>query len=141
MIPAIPEFLYHGTVTANIAEFEPRKRFTPGDGDVPPRIYATDRADFAVMHAFPWSSDEGIDIVEHEGVLHLQIPEHLRNRLNQRIYIYKLKGDAFVFTEEDETGNTYHSEVPVIPESVMEFNSVTEALAYYGGVVDFLSKK
>lgn len=134
----IPEFLYHGTVTADIEEFEPRKRFTPGGADVPSRIYATDRPEFAVMHAFPWSSDEGIDIVEREGKLCLQVPESLKDRLLQRIYIYKLKGDKFVFTEEEETGNTYHAEVPVVPESVQEFNSVEKAIKHYGGVVEFI---
>lgn len=138
MSTATPAFLYHGTLTANIMEFEPRKRFTPGGLDVPPRIYATDRPDFAVMHAFPWSSDEGIDIVEREGKLHLQVPKHLKSRLNQPIYIYKLKGDNFMFTEEEGTGNTYHCEEPLIPEGVEGFDSVTEAVHHYGGVVEFI---
>lgn len=138
MSTAVPAFLYHGTVTANIKELEPRKRYTPGGGEVPPRIYATDRPDFAVMHAFPWSSDEGIDIVEHEGKLSLLIPEHLKDRLEQSICIYELKGDTFIFTEEEETGNTYHSDTPVIPDSVEEFSSVTEAVKHYGGTVKFV---
>ena len=134
-----PKFLYHGTVTANIEEFEPRKRFTPGNAEnVPPRIYATDRPVFAVMHAFPWSSDEGIDIVERHGKLYLQVPEQLKKRLDQPIYIYKLNGDSFVLTEEEESGNTYHSEKPKIPESVESFNSVTEAIHHYGGMVEFI---
>ena len=133
-----PKFLYHGTVTANIEEFEPRKRFTTGEADVPPRIYATDRPDFAVMHAFPWSSDEGIDIVERDGKLYLQIPKQLKERLNQPIYVYKLSGDGFVLTEEEETGNTYHCEEPRIPESVERFDSVTDAVHHYGGVVEFI---
>ena len=134
----VPKFLYHGTVTGGIKEFEPRKRYTPGIGDSVPRIYATDKPVFAVMHAFPWSSDDGVDIVTRDENLCLQVPVHLKDRLNQSIFIYKLKGDTFVLTEEEATGNTYHSEVAVIPESVESFNSVFEALEYFGGNVDFM---
>lgn len=133
-----PNFLYHGTVTGGIKEFEPRKRYTPGTSDAPSRIYATDRPDFAAMHAFPWSSDEGIDIAERQGKLYLLVPENLKDRLNQHIYIYKLKGATFTLTEEEDTGNTYHTEEPITPETVEEFASVSEAVEHFGGAVEII---
>lgn len=90
------------------------------------------------MHAFPWSSDEGIDITERKGKLYLQIPHQLKERLSQPIYIYKLKGGDFVLTAEEETGNTYHCEIPTMPESVEKFDSVTGAVHHYGGAVEFI---
>ncbi len=134
----IPEFIYHGSITGEIKEFEPRKRYTPSEEVATKRTYASDNPCFAVMHSFPWSSEEGIDIVEKEDKLYLQIPKDLQNRLNQPIYIYKLSGDNFVLTEEENTGNTYHTEKPVKPLSVKRFSTVTEGIEYYGGAIEVL---
>jgi hypothetical protein len=132
-----PPFLYHGSTTGNIKNFKPRKRHTPGgpNVEVGPRIYATDNPAFAAMHAFPWSSDEGIDIDEREGKLILLIPTHLKERLNQEVFIYKINSDTFILTEEEKTGNTYHTESSVMPESVEKFSSVAEAIQHHGGAV------
>jgi hypothetical protein len=136
MSRAIPELLYHGTVTSDITNFEPRKRYTPGDAETVPRVYATDRPLFAAMHAFPWSSDEGIDITVREDTLCLQVPKGLSGRLKQAIYVYTLSGATFNFTEEEVTGNTYHTEEPVAPLAVKNFTSVADAIEYYGGVIE-----
>jgi hypothetical protein len=134
-----PKFVYHGSVTGNIDVFEPRKRYVPSGANVPPRVYAAINPAFAAAHSFPWSSDEGIDLsIEGEKVV-LCIPERFKDRLSQFIYIYKLKGDDFIPTSEESTGETLHTEKHIRPESVERFNSVTEALEYYGGVVKFIT--
>lgn len=133
-----PIFLYHGSLVGSIKEFEPRKRYTPGGIDAVPRVYASDKAAFAAMHAFPWSSDEGIDIDERNGTLILQVPESLKERLNQKVFIYTLDAESFLFTEEEGTGNTYHTEECVKPISVEEFGSVAAAVEHYGGTVEFI---
>lgn len=139
MTDYVPNTLYHGTTTPGITEFEPRKRFTPGGRtDTPVRIYASDDPVFAAMHAFPWSNDEGIDIVERGGRPCLLVPRHLEARLGQPVYVYELPGDDFTLTEEEETGNTYHSESAVAPMGVQAFESVIVAIAHFGGEVHFV---
>ena len=132
------EILYHGTLTPGIKKFEPRRRFVPGGiENIPARIYATDDPAFAAMHSFPWSSDEGIDIIEYDGKLVLQVPKIFKERLNTPVYIYQLPADTFILTEEEETGNTYHSDVAVAPKDVSAFSSVIEAVEHYGCSVAF----
>lgn len=130
------EFVYHGTITGGIKEFEKRKRYVPGGADVPARIYAAINPAFAAAHSFPWSSDEGIDIKLEDNQVILCVPRIHENRLYQRVYIYKLKRENFVQTKEELTGQTFHTEEKVQPEEVMQFNSVTEALMFYGGKVE-----
>jgi len=134
-----PEFVYHGSVTGGIDTFEPRKRYVPGGADVPPRVYATINPAFAAAHSFPWSSDEGIDLKIEGQKVFLCIPVQYKERLNQQVFIYKIKGSSFVQTLEELTGETWHTEESVTPEEVQQFNSVTEALEYYGGTVRVFS--
>lgn len=131
--------VYHGSVSGDIQEFEPRKRFTPSGADVPPRVYATPNPAFAAAHSFPWSSDEGIDVTFKDGQTILVIPEEHRDRLNQPVFIYELSGDNFELTEEEETGETYHSVSGVVPDEVRSFSSVTEAVEHFGGRIKIVS--
>lgn len=132
------EFVYHGSITGDIEEFEPRKRYVPGGADVPPRVYATINPAFAAAHSFPWSSDEGIDLRIEGDKVTLCIPAQYKDRLNQPVFIYKIKGDLFSKTTEEATGETLHAEESVRPEEVQEFASVTEALEHFGGAVEIL---
>ena len=130
------QFLYHGSSTPNIKEFEPRKRYTPGalGKDVPPAIYATDDAAYASGHAFPWSSKEGFDLRYENGKLVLIVPEKEQDRLNQKIYIYKLKADNFeLLPDVSPKGRTFWSLKPATPIEVKEFQTVKEAVEFYGG--------
>jgi hypothetical protein len=127
------EILYHGSTTKYIDVFEPQKRFTPGEAVVEPRIYATDLPVFAAMHAFPWSSDEGIDIMFDTTGATLKIPEKYITRLEQPVYIYRLPKDNFIQTPEEKTDHTFHSLNPVQPLGVLGFESVTQAIQHYKG--------
>lgn len=132
------QFVYHGTITGDIDTFEPRKRYTPGGEDVPPRVYAAPNPVFAAAHSFPWSSEEGIDVrFEGEQVV-LVVPEKHKERLKQEVFIYKLLGDNFHKTEEEKTGETYHTDEVTTPEDVLKFSSVSEAVEYFGGRVEIV---
>lgn len=132
-----PKFLYHGSVTPGIALLEPRKRFVPRAG-VPERVYASPHPAFAVAHAFPWSSDEGIDLSLEGDTLVLSVPKGLVQRLEQPIYLYKIPSENFSFTTEESMQMTYHSELPAAPEEVVRFDSVIKAMEYFGGTVRIL---
>jgi hypothetical protein len=131
-----PAFVYHGSVTGDITEFEPRRRYVPGGADVPPRVYAAPNPAFAAAHSFPWSSDEGIDLSIESGQVVLQIPKELESRLQQPVFIYTLPGEPFELTSEETTGETMHAEEPVIPKTVFHFTSVREAIEHFGGRVE-----
>jgi len=120
----------------DIEEFEPRKRYTPGVADVPPRIYASGNPAFAAAHSFPWSSDEGVDLSLENGQVLLRVPERIKSRLDQPVYIYTFDPDSFSHTSEEKMEETYHSEQKVKPHQVVQFRSVTEAVSYFGGVVE-----
>ncbi len=136
-----PALLFHGTITPNLQEFEPRKRYTPQGADVPPRIYATGNPAFAAAHSFPWSSDEGVELYVKNGKVLLLVPERLKARLNQEVTIYSFDSNNFNFTKEETFGETYHTEEKAKSQGMQSFNSVTEAVEYFGGVVEIISDK
>lgn len=132
------KFVYHGSTAGNITEFEPRKRYTPNGLDVPARVYASPNPAFAAAHSFPWSSDEGIDVTFDEGKTVLVVPEKFKDKLEQKVYIYKIDGSNFKPTKEEGTGETYHSEEHVSPQETIAFESVTSAIEYFGGHVHII---
>lgn len=134
-----PEFLFHGSIGAGIELLEPRKRYTPSAG-VPERVYASGNPAFAAAHSFPWSSDEGIDLRIEDGKLILMVPRRLASRLEQPVSIYRLPSEYFEFTEEESMKLTYHSVTPVAPIEAMPFDSVTEAVEHFGGMVEILEE-
>ncbi|MBL7045870.1 MAG: hypothetical protein ISR99_02480 [Parcubacteria group bacterium] len=133
-----PDSLYHGTNDGGIESFEPRKRYTPNGFDVPPRVYATANPAFAAAHSFPWMSSEGVDLSIDDGNVLLSVPEHIKHRLDQEVFIYKLSSDSFENTSEEATGETFHSEEKVQPQEVIKFGSVTEAVEHFGGKVEII---
>lgn len=141
-----PEFVYHGSNQPDIAEFEPRKRYTPGayEGqEVPAAVYAGDDAAYAAAHAFPWNSDEGLRLGYEEGKVVLAIPEKLASRLDQKVYIYKLAGDSFeLLPDVAPEGHNFWSKQGVKPvEPAMIFESVRKAVEYFGGEVRIIPEK
>ena len=70
--------IYHGTTKKDLTVIKPFKRYTPGGEDladvIPPRIYATYEPAYAVAHSFPWSSDDGVDIVVEDGLVAVIVP-------------------------------------------------------------------
>ncbi len=134
--------IYHGTIKNNLGIIKPFKRFTPGGADIaeqiPPRIYATYNPAFAVAHSFPWSSEDGVDIVITDGVITIIVPKEKAVILAQSICIYTLLDDSFSHTTEEETGFTYHSEAEVIPVACQCFTNVTEAMDFFGGKVQLI---
>ena len=132
-----PAFVYHGSITPNIQEFEPRERYKPQEG-VGARIYATDLPAFAAAHSFPWHSAEGFDLSLVEEKVVFTVPNVHKDRLNALVYIYKLPSDTFNWTAEEKTGHTFDSREQVKPISIENFNSVTEAIQHFGGEVVFL---
>lgn len=139
-----PPFLWHGTLSSNVTEFLPKRISTPGALKkelVPERVYASDLPAFSAAHSFPWATKEGFDLgVGVDGYVVFNVPVHLKDRLNQKVYIYKLPSDNFVLTPEETTGRTYGSLNPVTPIEVLEFNSVVEAVQNFGGEVNFIEK-
>jgi hypothetical protein len=136
--------IYHGTVQKDLSVIKPFKRFTPGGEDladtIPPRIYATYEPAFAVAHSFPWSSEDGIDIVLVDGVVTIVLPKDKQQVLEQEICIYTLTDDGFEYTAEEETGLTYHTEEEVVPLKCDCYQSVTEAMEKLGGKVTVLDQ-
>ena len=101
------EFLYHGSIAQDITVLEPRKRFTPAGKIEYAAIYASPLPIIAAVHAFPWSSDEGIDFaLTDDQRLILSIPKQYVDRLEQSISIYKISSESFQHTIEDEVGYT-----------------------------------
>jgi hypothetical protein len=131
-----PAFLYHGSITPDIEILEPRKRYTPGsEENAPERIYAGDLPAFAAAHSFPWGSKEGFELfVENEKVI-FRVPCRFKERLMQKAYLYKVSSDKFERTSSEVTGHTYHSQEATKPVKIQKFNSVGEAIEYFGGEV------
>jgi hypothetical protein len=129
--------LYHGSSVHGLDYLEPRHRYTPGaEHDSPEGIYASDDAAFAAGHAFPWHSEEGIDLGYYDETMTmtLQVPVSLRWRLDQSISIYTVDPKDFVVLPEvAPRGRTYRSleKVKCLEEKC--FDSVWEAFTAYGG--------
>ena len=105
----------------------------------PPAIYATDDPAYAAGHAFPWSSPEGFDLGYENEKLILVVPSKKQDRLNQKIYIYKLKADNFELLKDVKPkGRNFWSLKPATPIEVQEFQTVKEAVEIYGGSVRFV---
>ena len=121
---------------------KPFKRFTPGGPEladkIPPRIYATYNPAYAIAHSFPWSSDDGIDVRVDRDVVSVLVPKVKVSVLEQPICIYTLPDDLFVFTPEEKTGLTYHSESEVVSIEHQCFTSVAEAMEMFGGKIELI---
>ena len=134
--------IYHGTTQRGLGSIKPFKRFTPGgqglSGGIPPRIYATYVPAFAVAHSFPWSSDDGIDILVEGNTITLVVPKNKQVLLEQGVCIYTLPDSSFNFTEEEETGLTYHSAEAVQPSNCQCFSNVKAAMQYFSGKIKIM---
>lgn len=131
------EYLYHGSVAQGLKRLEPRKRFTPAGKIEYAAIYATPNPLVAAAHAFPWSSEEGIDFAVDGSRVELTVPVHLKHKLEVPISIYKVSAEPFRLTSEEETGQTWDTrqEVDVIEEKT--YPSVLKAFQVLGGSVRF----
>lgn len=134
--------IYHGTTKHGLDVIKPFKRYTPGGENmadsIPARIYATYEPAYAVSHSFPWSSDDGVDIVIEDRVVTVVVPAEKASVLEQAICIYTLSDDTFTFTAEEEMGLTYHSTEEVTPTNCRCFNSVSEAMDIMGGKIKLI---
>ncbi len=133
-----PAFLYHGSLSHNVTEFEPRRRFVPQGVDASPRVYATGLPAFAAAHSFPWHSGEGVELSVENDVVVLRVPEELESRLLQKVSIYTFDSTPFSITEEDTLNETYHTEESIKPKEIATFDSVIEAVERYGGRVEIV---
>ena len=136
-----PEFLYHGSNVPNIETIEPRKRYTPGGQNVPERIYAGDLPAFAAAHSFPWGSNEGFDLSTENGKVIFRVPNKFKDRLMQKVYLYKVSSDKFEWTTGEGAGHTYHSQEATKPSDIEEFDSVQEAIEHFGGDVVYVEDR
>lgn len=132
------EYLYHGSVVQELTILEPRKRYTPSESIEFSAVYATPLAAFAVTHVFPWSSEDGFDVVVKDRVVTLICPKLLQDKLNVPISIYTLPVTTFVLTTVEETGYTWHSTQSVEVIEELKFNNVNEGLKYYGAVIQLI---
>jgi len=136
-----PKFLYHGSLTPNIKEFTPRKRYAPrelGEG-VPEAIYAGDEPAYAAAHSFPWSAKEGFDVIYEDGGLVLIVPKRFVERLNHEVYIYKLPGDTFELLKDvNPKGHNFWSHEAVVPTNFNKYASVTDAVKNNGGILRYI---
>lgn len=134
--------IYHGTAKQGLEVIKPFKRFTPGGADVADaihaRIYATYEPAYAVAHSFPWSSDDGVDIVAEDGVVTVIVPADKQSVLEQEVCVYTLPNDTFEYTQEEEMRLTHHSTQEVVPIDCQCFESVTEAMQHYGGKIKLI---
>ncbi len=136
------ENIYHGTNKKGLISLIPQKRFTPGDGtnadSIPPRVYATYNPAFAVAHSFAWSSEDGIDIHIAGDSITIVVPNNKKEVLDQEVCVYTLPDTHFVYTSEEETGLTFHTESEVTPIAAQCFESVSHAMEAFGGKIDFV---
>lgn len=129
-------FFYHGSSTDGIECLEPKLRYTPGEElNSPPSIYASDLPAFAAAHSFPWSSDEGIDLYVDGQAVIMEIPSSVYERLLRKTYIYVVGSNQFSLVECESTGHTFRAITPVDCLEKVSFESVVEAIEYYGGHV------
>lgn len=135
-----PETLYHGTVTDDIDELEPRKRSIPGGADPetqPKLVYASDNAAFAAAQSFLWGSSEGFELsVEKDGVL-FRVPEDQKERLNVPVQVYTVSGEHFTHTPGEGTGHSFQTKEPTKPSTKESFSTVQQAIEYFGGKVEY----
>ena len=131
------EFLYHGSTTQALLTLEPRKRYTPAGKIDFAAIYASPNPSFAAMHSFPWSSDEGFDITIDSNQMTLVVPSNKAQRLDVPISIYKISVNGFQITEEETTGETWHTTKSARVLEEMKYNSVKDALDALGVSIRF----
>ncbi len=128
--------LFHGTQTDNIEILEPRKRYVPGnDAAPPPAIYATDDGAYASAHAFPWATAEGVDLHFEDSRVVLVVPKVLEERMNKPIFIYTVPADTFQEVTSDPVGHNFRSTESVKCLAKKRFETVTEAVTFFGGTV------
>lgn len=132
-----PPFLFHGSLVADIKEFEPRIGHTPDEKKIP-RVYATQSAAWAAAHSWNWSSSEGIKLSAEGDHILLKVPRKFQKRLKVPIFIYKLPSTNFNQISKEGSGLTFDSKEKVRPISVERFNSVIEAIQHFGGQVALL---
>lgn len=134
--------LYHGSPEGNIQKFELRKNTTPGilGKDVKPAIYATDILVYAVAFGFPWSSNN--DEVElsflENGKVELIVPEKIRARLREKVYVYVFDATKFeLIPNADPINHNFwtHEEIDILDK--IEFESVEIALKALGSEVKY----
>lgn len=138
-----PPFVYHGSPNPNIEEFEPHKRYTPGamqGQEIPPAIYAGDDPGYAAAHGFAWGSSEGMKLGYHNEKLILEVPKEHVDRIEHKVYVYKLPSGSFELLDDVEPwGHNYWSKVAVKPvEPPQEFTSVRQAVEHFGGEVKII---
>jgi len=63
------------------------------------------------------------------------VPQKYKDRLNQKIYIYKLQSDTFELLDIEPKGYNFWSKETVEPIEMQKFNSVTEAMEKLGGKI------
>jgi hypothetical protein len=127
---------YHGSPIDGIECLEPRRRYTPGEErDSPESVYASDLPAFAAALSFPWSSDEGIDLYVDGTVVLLEVPRSIFGRLQRDAYIYSVDSRHFSLVEYEATGHTFRATQAVPCLAKVSFQSVVEAVEYYGGYV------
>jgi len=132
----VDQLLYHGSLTDGIERLTPRVRFTPGEElSSPAGIYASDLPAFAAAHSFPWFSAEGIDLFVEDGIVVLEIPASLAERLDTPVYMYFVDGLLFSLLECESTGHTFRATEAVDCLDKIRFDSVTEAIEHYQGLV------
>ncbi len=136
-----PEYLFHGSTTQDIKVLEPRKRYTPAGKIEYKAIYATPLPHYAAAHAFPWNSDEGVDLDVVGDDVFLEVPESIEDRLNTPVSIYKIHSDGFRHTTEELTGATWDTIKPVQVLSETKYPSVRQAFEELGGKLSILSDK
>ncbi len=131
-----PPFLYHGSSASGLGNLEPHRRYIPSE-DVAERVYASDSPSFAAAHSFPWGTNEGFDLSTDNdtGKIILRVPSQFRERLQQKVYLYKVPSEKFRWTTEEGTGNTLHTSEEVPVADVQEFNSAQDAIEFFGGEV------
>lgn len=130
--------LYHGSTIQNLTTLIPHNRYSPAGAISYGAIYATPSTAFAATQAFPWSSDEGIDVEINENKMTLLIPLSMKDRLLVPISIYKVSVDTFIHTKEEYTGYTWHTTVPIEVIEEVKYESVLDAFEKLGVEVKYV---
>lgn len=137
--PESPEFVYHGSPKADIAEFVPRISMGSGE-EYGPQVYASN--DLATASIFMADVGKSWSAGEVNGVLYVIIP-HTKESFLERDkggFLYKLPGATFSSDPKRGMGEKeWASPVSVKPVEVKKIDSALDAMIEHGVQVYFVT--
>ncbi len=131
-------YLYHASTVQNLKTLEPRHRSSPHDDFKVEVIFASPLAAYSACHSFLWETSEGVVLKVENSEINFSIPENFKERLQVPISIYKISDENFMHTNEEVTGQTWHTVQPTDVIEEIKYESVEKALVGLGVKLHFV---